>query len=151
MKPRYPTPPEPAPELTHLAERLRQNSLRLTGPRQAILGLLRRSSHPVSSKDILGALPEGECDLATVYRSMRLLQRLGIVHRFDLGDGVARYELVSDTDGGHHHHLVCTNCARVVEIAECFPTEFERRIAEKSNYRDVSHRLEFFGVCPECQ
>jgi len=138
-------------KLPELAERLRRKSRKLTGPRQAILELLRERAHPMSSKEILSALPDGECDLATIYRSMHLLESMAMVKRFDLGDGVARFELLAEGDDGHHHHLVCTRCSGVVEIEECFMSELEERIATRNGFKAVSHKLEFFGICPDCQ
>ncbi|HYG36008.1 MAG TPA: Fur family transcriptional regulator [Clostridia bacterium] len=139
------------PGLPELAERLRRKSCKLTGPRQAILEILRQQEHPLSIKDIFGALPSGDCDLATVYRSMHLLESMGIVKKYDLGDGVARFELLAEGDDGHHHHLICTQCAGVVEIEECFMRELEERIASRNGFKAVTHRLEFFGICPACQ
>ena len=138
-------------ELPELTEQLRRKSRRVTGPRQAILEILRRHPHPMSSKEIFGALPKGEGDLATVYRSLHLLEEMRMVKRYDLGDSVARFELLADGDDGHHHHLVCTRCAKVVEIEECFTTEFEEKIAATNGFKSITHKLEFFGVCPGCQ
>ena len=138
-------------ELTQLAQRLRNKSRKVTAPRQAILNLLRKQAHPLSNKQIHAALPIRDCDLATVYRSMRLLEEMGMVKRFDLGDGVARYELLKEGDDGHHHHLVCTRCAEVVEIAECSMRALEERIALQNGFKAVTHRLEFFGICHACQ
>ena len=56
-------------------------------------------------------LPKDQCDLATIYRSMHLLEKMGMVKRFDFGDGAARFELIGEDDDGHHHHLVCTRCS----------------------------------------
>jgi Fur family ferric uptake transcriptional regulator len=137
--------------LPQLAERLRRKSRKLTGPRQAILGILRRTRHPLSNKQIFEALAKGDCDLATVYRSMHLLESMGIVKRFDFGDGVARFELLEEGDDGHHHHLVCTRCAEVIEIDECFTRSVEEKIAAASGFTSVTHKLEFFGICPDCQ
>jgi len=88
--------------------------------------------------------------LATVYRSMRLLEQMGMAKRFDLGDGVARFELLAEGDDGHHHHLVCTRCSEVVEIEDCFTAELEERISARSGFKAVTHKLEFFGICPAC-
>ena len=89
--------------------------------------------------------------MATIYRAMHLLEEMGMVKRFDFGDGAARFELVGENDDGHHHHLVCTRCAGVVEIEECFPRKIETRIAAANGFKSVTHKLEFFGICPECQ
>ena len=96
-------------------------------------------------------MPGDYCDLATVYRSLHLLEGMGIVKRFDFGDRLARFELLSDGDDGHHHHLVCTRCSEVVEIDECSMRELETRIASRNGFKAVTHKLEFFGICPECQ
>jgi Fur family ferric uptake transcriptional regulator len=138
-------------EMSALTGRLRQQSRKITGPRAAILEILRQHPHPLTNKEIFASLPKGGCDLATIYRAMQLLEKLGMVKRFDFGDGAARFELVGEGDDGHHHHLVCTRCAEVVEIGECFPAEIENRIARANGFKAVTHRLEFFGLCPGCQ
>src|SRR5207244_3041796 len=106
---------------------------------------------PLSIKEIYAELPAGDCDLATVYRSIHLLESMKMVKRFDLGDGGARFELLAEGDDGHHHHLVCTRCSDVIEIEECFPAALESMIASRSGFKAVTHKLEFFGICPECQ
>ena len=111
----------------------------------------RRQAHPLSIKEIFAELPRGGCDLATVYRSMHLLEGMGMVKRFDLGDGVARFELLLEGDDGHHHHLVCTECAGVVEIEDCALDELEHEVATRNGFKGVTHKLEFFGICPACQ
>ena len=105
----------------------------------------------MSSKDIQAQLKKGDCDLVTIYRSLHMLEKLGMVQRFDFGDGIARYELVGEKDGGHHHHLICTSCAQVIEIEDCFPEKLEQKIAGQNGFKSVTHKLEFFGVCPKCQ
>jgi Fur family ferric uptake transcriptional regulator len=149
MKPRSETRQSLA--LPHLMDRLRQGEIKLTGQRQHILEILDAQKHPLTIKQIHVALPPGHCDLATVYRSMHLLEKKRIVKRFDFGDGLARFELLQEGDDGHHHHLVCRNCSRVVELEECFGREFEQKIASQSGFKGVTHRLEFFGICPKCQ
>lgn len=138
-------------ELAVLTSRLRREARKITGPRAAILDILRHHPHPLTNKEIFAELPKGQCDLATVYRAVQMLEKLGMVKRFDFGDGAARFELVDEGASGHHHHLVCTNCSEVVEIQECFPEEIEQRIASQNGFRAVTHRLEFFGLCPDCQ
>jgi len=134
-----------------LTNRLRRQSRKITSPRQAILEILRKHPHPLTNREIFAAMPKGQCDLATIYRSMHLLEKMNIVKRFDFGDGAARFELVGEGDDGHHHHLVCTKCSEIVEIEECFPDEIEKRIAARNGFKAVTHKLEFFGICPDCQ
>jgi Fur family ferric uptake transcriptional regulator len=138
----------PLPDLT---DKLRRQAHKVTGPRQAVLEILRRQGRPLAIREIHQALPEGDCDLATVYRAMHLLKGMGMVQRFDFGDGVARFELLAEGVDGHHHHLICVRCAEVVAVEECIPEEMERRIAERNGFTAVTHKLEFFGICARCQ
>lgn len=140
-----------SPALGELTDKLRRGARKITGPRRAILALLRIEPHPVSVKDIHEALPKGLCDLATVYRSTQMLEDMGLVNRYDFGDGTARFEVVREGEHAHHHHLVCTACQRIVELDDCLAEAWEQRIAQSTGFRTVTHRLEFFGVCPECQ
>ena len=102
-----------------LHERLRRESCKMTGPRRAILRAFEEQARPMSSQEIFRRLPDGAGDLATVYRSIRLLERLQVVKRFHFGDGVARFALLDERHHGHQHHLVCTRCATMVEIGDC--------------------------------
>ena len=137
--------------ISALTDRLRDKSRKITGPRKAILEILRKHPHPLTNREILAAMRHKECDLATIYRAMHLLARLGMVKQFDFGDGAARFELVAEGGSEHHHHLVCRRCAEVVEIEECFVEEVQRRIAGQNRFKAVTHKLEFFGICPKCQ
>jgi len=138
--------------LADLTAQLRHGSRRVTGARQAIIEALRKERRPMTVREISEALRGVRCDLVTVYRSMGMLEELKLVQRFDFGDGVARFELIGEHGHGHHHHhLVCKRCTRIVEIEDCFPEELERSIALRNGFKSVTHRLEFFGVCPDCQ
>jgi len=138
--------------MSALKNRLRRQSRKITGPRAAILEILRQHPHPLTNKKIFSELQkESKADLATIYRLMHLMEKAGMVKRFDFGDGIARFELVGENDDGHHHHLVCTQCAKVIEVEECFPEKIERAIADKNRFKSVTHKLEFFGICPDCQ
>jgi Fur family ferric uptake transcriptional regulator len=136
--------------LRQFTHRLRRRDRRITGPRQAILETLRAQEHPLAIRQIHDALHE-PCDLATVYRAMHMLEDMGMVKRFDFGDGTARFELIAEGDDGHHHHLICRKCATVVEIEECFSKKLEQRIANQNGFTALTHKLEFFGLCPTCQ
>lgn len=131
--------------------RLQALARKLTTPRRQLLQLLECQPAPRSVAELFDLLPAGSCNLTTVYRSIQMLVRVGLVKRFQIGDGVARYALLTEGRSTHRHHVVCTNCSRIVEIGECFPPEFERRVAAQTAFTSVTHRLEFFGLCPTCQ
>ena len=138
------------PALTELTDKLRASDRRITAPREAILNVLRQHASPLTNKEIHRLLRD-DCDLATVYRNLHTLAEMGVVKRVDFGDGAARWELMADATDHHHHHLVCTRCSAIVEIDDCFPRSFEKALATRHHFIEITHRLEFFGVCPKCQ
>jgi Fur family transcriptional regulator, ferric uptake regulator len=137
------------PPLADLTDLLRRHARKITGPRQAILAALRGRG-PMTHREVHDALGSDACDLATVYRNLRTLEELGLVARCEFGDGSARFELAGGPRG-HHHHLICRRCSRVVEIDECLPAGLEEAIARRHGFTEVAHRLEFFGVCVACR
>src|SRR5690554_1518494 len=89
--------------------------LRLTSPRLAIIDILSKTTKHPSAEDIYLTLRQkynnDNIGLTTVYRTLEILVNMGIVYKFDFGDGRTRYELSEGPDGfHHHHHLVCTEC-----------------------------------------
>jgi Fur family ferric uptake transcriptional regulator len=138
------------PTLTDLTDRLRAGDRRITAPREAILNVLRQHALPLTNREIHRLLND-DCDLATVYRNLHTLAGMSLVKRVDFGDGVARWELVGDAQTAHHHHLICTGCSTVIEIDDCFPRSFEKALANRHHFAEITHRLEFFGICPNCQ
>jgi hypothetical protein len=89
MKPRAHAHKHKRQELSALTGRLRRQSRKITGPRQAILEILRRHPHPMTNREIFAAMPRGRCDLATIYRAIHLLEGMEMVKRFDFGDGAS--------------------------------------------------------------
>ncbi|MBM3845940.1 MAG: transcriptional repressor [Verrucomicrobia bacterium] len=137
------------PELTH---RLRKGGAhRMTGPREAVLDAMRAADRPLAIKEIHELLKGTECDLATVYRSMHLLCKSGMVRRVEFGKGGRRFELIPERQEGHHHHLICTECEKVVLLDDCLLDQVAGRIASATGFKEITHQLEFFGRCPACQ
>ena len=91
--------------------------------------------------------------LATIYRTLDILSELGIILKFDFGDGKNRYELAEGFGGSqHHHHLICSQCHSVQDIHfEDHLSREEERIMNETGFQIQNHVLEFFGICKECQ
>jgi Fur family ferric uptake transcriptional regulator len=92
-----------------------------------------------------------------VYRTLELLVQRGMVFKFDFGDGRARYELSESPKGiGHHHHLICTGCGRIVDYTDFIKEEkellkkTERGLAKKYNFHIMNHLIQFYGLCSQC-
>ena len=135
-------------KLFQKAEKLiKDKSLSITEPRKNILAFLLKNHGPFSMEEIHDGLGKKACDLATVYRCIVQFENSDLVERRYLGDEILRYEY-KDTDH-HHHHIVCRICKSVTEMKYCFISEIEQMIRDKG-YSDITHSLEFFGVCAKC-
>ncbi|HOW65469.1 MAG TPA: transcriptional repressor [Candidatus Paceibacterota bacterium] len=133
-------------------ELIRRQAGRVTRTRQLLLEALLRLRCPSTPKQIAEAVGRRTCDLATVYRCMTLFEQMGLVHRVDFGDGLARFEIADDDPSGHHHHhLLCRQCDRIVKLDDCILGEVESSLASHYGFVEIQHRLEFFGICPDCQ
>jgi len=86
---------------------------------------------------------------ATVYRTMKLLADCGLAVQRQFGDGQTRYEPAHD--GGHHDHLICTGCGRIVEFENGRIEELQLRIARSHGFEVESHKLEMYGRCAACR
>ncbi|MEP7145398.1 MAG: Fur family transcriptional regulator [bacterium] len=127
---------------------LNSRSQRITAPRLDILGILKSNHHPLTISEIHNKISNKKIDLATVYRTINLFVQLNIVNEIDFKDEFKRYELVYDRH--HHHHIVCKKCRKVENVETCVLIELEK-LLNKKGYTDISHSLEFFGVCGKCR
>lgn len=137
-------------QLVALQTVLQESGHRLTAARQAILAVLVASGGHVSADQLAEMVREESPQVGrmTVYRTLELLSELGAIRPVYQGTGAAHYILM---DEGHHHHLVCGGCARVIEFEECVLAEIERVISGRFNFQIQGHLLEFYGTCAECQ
>lgn len=121
---------------------------RSTRQRRAVAATLAASDDFRSAQEIHDALRrDGErVGLATVYRALQAMADAGEVDVLT-HDDEAVYRRCSSA---HHHHLVCRDCGRTVEVTGPAVERWTTAIAEKHGYTDVSHALELFGVCPQC-
>ncbi|MEW6556812.1 MAG: Fur family transcriptional regulator [Elusimicrobiota bacterium] len=140
--------------------RFRGVGYRLTLPREAILEVLGFTRDHLSAEDIYLAVHKKYpvVGLTTVYRTLDILVRLGLVYKFDFGDGRARFELAEDSKGKrHHHHLICTNCGRIIDYTDFIDDEVEllqlveKGLSEKYGFKIKGHLIQFYGLCDRCK
>jgi Fur family ferric uptake transcriptional regulator len=140
--------------------RFRGCGYRITVARQAILEVLSKTNDHLSAEDIFFRVHEEypNIGLTTVYRTLELLVQLGLVYKFDFGDGRARYELTEGPDKKrHHHHLVCTECGRIIDYTDFVDEEIEflkrteEKISKKHNFEITGHTIQFNGICDKCR
>ena len=126
---------------------LRDNECSMTAARQTVCELLWQQE--AQSMGELAERAKGKIDRASLYRTIDLFERLGIVQRIYIG---WKYKVeLSDVLSHHHHHISCLNCGKVVAITE--EQEVEQVInalAAKHGFEPQSHQLEIRGLCPDC-
>lgn len=140
-------------------ERLKKSGYRITSNREAVLGLLAEHEEHMSAEEIYIKL-RPVCTgigLASIYRTLEILVNLGLVVKFDFGQGKAKYELAEYERGKkHHHHLVCRSCGLVIDYKDFSDEELkllektEERLHRKYKFKVINHLVQFYGVCREC-
>ncbi|MCA9339304.1 MAG: transcriptional repressor, partial [Candidatus Saccharibacteria bacterium] len=118
----------------------------LTKPRRVVFHFLLHKE-PVGIREITKALTS-MVDRASVYRTVALFQRLGIIQRHNIG---WKYTIeLSDKFVEHHHHLTCIQCGKVTSVNEKAVTRFVKNLAEQYGYRATGHQIELQGYCAHC-
>jgi Fur family ferric uptake transcriptional regulator len=124
--------------------------IRLTRQRVAVAAVLQEADAFLTAQEVHALLQDrGErVGLATVYRCLQNMASTGQLEVLFTGEGEASYLRCST--GRHHHHLICRNCGRAVEIQGPGEERWADRVAAAHGYVDVSHTLEIFGLCRDC-
>ncbi len=123
--------------------------VRKSKQREAILGLLKgTNSHPTADwiyEQVRKEIPN--ISLGTVYRNLKLLKQEGKVLELDLAGTLSRFE----ANGRNHHHFRCEQCGCIFDVDEPVDEEIDERVARKTGFKVSDHRLEFRGLCEDCQ
>lgn len=128
------------------------SSSRQTRNRQLILEVLEQSERPLSAQEIFLKLRNANhtVGLATVYRVLEALRNEGKLQAVHLGDQQTYYQLLP-SNGHSRHHLICTECRRVVPLSGCPVGDLEEQIASRYQFVIEYHVLDFYGICAECR
>lgn len=138
--------------LEHLFISLEKKGERLTPVRRALLDVLVKKAEPISVPTLMQALKKRGyvANKTTLYRQLEALENLGVIRAIHFTERAIRYELVKV--GDHHHHLVCTSCDKIQDIAfDEKISNYEKTILKKKKFKVLWHALEFFGLCTVCQ
>lgn len=128
-----------------ILERLEEEGHRLTGPRRAILEALVRRADGFTVEELhRGVASAGR---ATIYRTIRLLVRMGVLCKLAMLDGKPLYSLAQ---AGHHHHAVCLTCGAVTDIYRCGVDILLENVQVATGSRIMGHRLEVYVLCSSC-
>jgi Fur family peroxide stress response transcriptional regulator len=141
---------EPQIRLNEMIASLKEQGHRLTPQRMAVLKILAASEGHPSVEQIYERVKVDfpMTSLATIYKTVTLLKEMGEVLELGFSHDSNRY------DGNKpypHPHLICTKCKNIVDPEVATLSGLRQEVADVSGYQIVSHRLDFFGICPQCQ
>jgi Fur family transcriptional regulator, ferric uptake regulator len=138
--------------LSNFKELLKKNSLKFTIQREVILETLYNSDEHLTPEGLHHLIqerhPELKTGIATVYRTLSLLEESNVVTSLSFGAQGKKYELGAKE---HHDHFICTVCAKITEFVD---EEIEKRqhaIAKTLGFKMQDHSMQIYGICSECQ
>lgn len=136
--------------LEKMIQKLREQDHRITPQRLAILNVLAASEGHPSVEQIYARVKTDfpTTSLATVYKNVSLMKSLGEVLELGFSDDSNRY------DGNNpypHPHLVCTHCKKIIDPDLSSLQDLTQELVRETGFRILNHRMDFFGICPECQ
>lgn len=131
--------------LRRIEQLIGDKKLRMTPQRRVIAQVLAQSEDHPDAEELhrRASRIDPRISLATVYRTVRLLQDAGILERHDFGEGRARYEEAPER---HHDHLIDTRTGRVIEFRNEAIERLQEKVAQELGYRLTGHKLELYGV-----
>ena len=128
------------------------SSSRQTRNQKLILEVLEHRSQPLSAQEIFLELRNANhtVGLATVYRVLDALRNEGKLQAVNLGDQQTYYQVLP-SNGHNRHHLICTECRRVVPLPDCPVEDLEAQLSSQYQFAIEYHVLDFYGICAECR
>lgn len=132
-----------------LREMLREAGCRVTAQRLLLLKLLHDSQGHAGADDLyrLARAHDRRLNLSTVYRTLNKLKEVGLVHELDLDGEHHHFELAGR---GSHHHLICEQCGKIIEVKCFLVDEVLSHIEQEHGFKVTNTRMEFRGYCADC-
>ena len=132
-----------------MLSRLKENSLRVTPQRLAVLKILATSQEHPTVESIHDHVKDEfpTTSLATVYKTVSVLKKMNEILELGFPDGSNRYDGIRPYP---HPHMICTKCKEIMDPDLPGLNELTEEMGEKTGYKILFHRLDFFGLCPKC-
>jgi Fur family peroxide stress response transcriptional regulator len=141
---------EPQNRVKEMLSKLKSRAFRITPQRLAVLKIIAESEgHPSVDeiyREVKAEFPT--TSLATVYKTITLLKELSQVLELGFPDGSNRYD---GNNPAPHPHAICVKCKKIMDPELMNLDELSEEMSRKTGYKIYHHRLDFFGLCPECQ
>ncbi len=130
---------------------LKTNSLKYTKQREAVLKVLYNNQDHFSPEDLYLLVkkhyPQLNVGIATVYRTLNLLEENDMVTSISFGAQGKKYEIATKP---HHDHMICRSCNKIIEFEDDTIEKRQKAIARKHNFKLTGHLMQLYGICEEC-
>lgn len=132
-------------------EHIHKKGLKRTAQRELILDVFLRTEEHLSSDDLYRLVQKEDPTVGhtTVYRTLKLLSEAGLAREVRFGDGRTHYE--HNYKHGHHDHMICSECGRIIEFFSAELEAIQDAMAAKHKFEVHQHLLRIIGVCVECR
>lgn len=140
---------KPPKEISVLKDHLAKHRLKLTRQRESILREFIQNEH-ITAEQMYRQLSKKDprIGLATIYRTLNLFCEAGLAQARHFGSQT-QYDNVAHK--GHHDHLICTSCGKIVEFENCDIERLQEEVARKNGFVIQTHKLELYGLCSHCR
>ena len=139
-----------APTISPRLQRLRDAGFKITNARAIVIQVMEDAGGHLTSAQVVEEVARRDPAVgrASVFRTLDLLSRMSLIRpTFVDGSGAPVFVLLP---GGHHHHIVCTGCGKVIEFHDCGLDLLTAELERESGVRISGHLLEFYGTCESC-
>lgn len=138
--------------IDELRKIVKQKGLKYTEQREIVLSILLHAKEHLTAEEIYNQIkkdyPTSNVGIATVYRALSFLEEVDLITSITFGTEGKKYESNSKS---HHDHLICTQCARIIEFIDEEIEKRQEKIAKNNKFRITSHTMQLYGVCENCQ
>lgn len=134
----------------NIADALKRHGYRLTPQRLMVVSAIENSEDHISADEVYSqvVVRYPNVNISTVYRTLELLKRLGLVTETDLGGGRVRYH---PANKGHHHHLICQECGAIIDLDESLLRPLKEALLLEHNFVADLRHLAIHGHCVVCR
>ena len=131
---------------------LKTKGMKYTEQRAIILQILLNIDDHLNAEEVLDIVkekyPEQKIGIATIYRTLNFLEEVNLISSISFGKDGKKYE---GNNNQHHDHIICTNCAKIVEFLDESIEKKQEEIALQNGFKITDHTMQIFGICNDCQ
>lgn len=138
--------------IEELKKIVKEKGLKYTEQREIVLSILLHAKGHLTADEIFKRIkkdyPNSNIGIATVYRALGFLEENDLISSITFGIEGKKYESNAKS---HHDHLICTECAKIIEFIDEEIEKRQEKMAKNSNFKITSHTMQLYGICENCQ